>query len=97
MSGFLSIHYPAPESSQRAFVKFMSGLAEYLGREKQHEKSELFVALQLYNGNFHFALKLGLALKMTQDVAILTLSLAAFAQYTRNFVEAIRLYESLRT
>jgi tetratricopeptide (TPR) repeat protein len=81
-----------PESCQRAFVHVMSTLAGHLGPLPYHEQR---VPFSLEGANFHFALRLSQRLTMNQDVAMLTQSLAFYAQNSRNFVEASRLFTAL--
>ena len=49
----------------------------------------------LHGANFHFALHLSQRLAMEQHFGALTQSLAAYAQNSRNFVEASRLFSEL--
>jgi tetratricopeptide (TPR) repeat protein len=92
LTSYLRLHSPAPESAQRAFVDIMAQLADELAPRPFHEQRGPF----FYDGaNFQFALQLSEPLAMDQDFGALTQSLAAFAQNSRNFVEASRLFSQL--
>src|SRR5271157_1817136 len=82
----------APEARERAFVDIMGRLADALAPRELHEQRTPFF---FHGSNFHFALSLAERLRMDQDVDALTQSLAAYAQDSRNFAEASRLFEQL--
>ncbi|MFT5470966.1 MAG: tetratricopeptide (TPR) repeat protein [Verrucomicrobiales bacterium] len=74
----------------RAFVDFMWKLADHFAPKKLHEQRGVF---GLHEANFRRALELSDELEMELDGSALTQSLAAWAQNTRNFAEARRLFE----
>jgi tetratricopeptide (TPR) repeat protein len=80
------------ESCQRAFVDVMARLADRLAPRPHHEQRVPFL---LHGPNLHYALSLAKELAMDQHLSALTRSLASFAQKSRNFVEASRLFGQL--
>jgi tetratricopeptide (TPR) repeat protein len=80
------------EQCRRAFVDVMGSLADTLAPLKLHEQRVPFL---LHGANLHFALVLAERLSMDQGFAALTQSLASFAENSRNFGEAFRLFESV--
>jgi tetratricopeptide (TPR) repeat protein len=89
LTSYLCTQSLAPESCQRAFVDIIGILADQLTPRPLHEQRIPFL---LHGANFHFALELAERLGMHEDFAALTQSLAAFAQNSRNYAEASRLY-----
>ena len=89
LTSYLRSRGEAPEACQRAFVDVMASLANELTPREYHEQRVPFL---LYGANFHFALHLAQRLAMEQHFAALTQSLAIYAQNSRNFVEASRLF-----
>ncbi|GJL74981.1 CHAT domain-containing protein [Nitrosomonas sp.] len=92
LSGYLQQQHPAETDAQIAFVGLMGRFADHLAQKELHEQRAPFY----YHGaNFHAALPLAKALGMSEAVAALTQSLAAFAQNNRDFQSAKRLFEML--
>jgi len=92
LTSYLRSRGEAPEACQRAFVDVMGSLANRLAPLEYHEQHVPFL---LYGANFHFALQLSQRLAMDQDFDALARSLARYAQNSRNFVEASRLFTEL--
>jgi hypothetical protein len=82
----------APEPCRREFVDIMGRLADALAPRELHEQRVPFL---LHGANFHFALALAEQESMDVPFAALTQSLAAYAQNTRDFGEAARLFAGL--
>ena len=76
----------------RAFVDVMGSLAHQLAPRELHEQRSAF---HVHGASFHYALGEAERLEMVTHFAALTQSLAAYAQNTRNFAEAGRLFEGL--
>ena len=76
----------------RAFVDVMGSVADQLAPRPLHEQRFGF---HVHGASFHYALGEAERLGMGTDFAALTQSLAFFAQNTRNFAEADRLFEGL--
>lgn len=77
------------EAWTRAFVDVMGRVADNLAPRELHEQRFLF---HLHAQNFYHALDEAERLGMHTGVAALTQSMAAFAQNSRNFADAERLY-----
>jgi len=92
LTSYLRSRGAASGPCQRAFVDVMGRLANNLGPREYHEQRVPFL---LHGADFHFALQLSKSLSRDQDFAALTQSLAHYAQNSRNFVEASRLYGQL--
>ncbi|MFZ1568585.1 MAG: CHAT domain-containing protein [Thiolinea sp.] len=88
----LSRRHPPSAARQRAFVDFMGSFADKLAPKELHEQRFPFA---LHGGNFYHALALAQVLGMDVHVAALTQSLAAYAQNTRDYAGASRLFENL--
>ncbi len=80
------------DSWARAFVDVTGKLADQLAPLERYQQR---VPFHVHGQNFHYALAEAERLEMSAHVRALTQSLAAFAQNTRNFVAATRLYERL--
>jgi tetratricopeptide (TPR) repeat protein len=100
LTGFLPSTRP-PEASgelgerwSRAFADLMGTLADHLAPRELHEQRGQFF---IHGANFHVALEHAERLRMGNDVAALIQSLAAYAQNSRSFQEATRLFERLAT
>jgi hypothetical protein len=92
LSGYLQQQHPAETDAQIAFVGLMGRFADHLASKQLHEQRAPFY----YHGaNFHAALALAVALEVPDAIAVLTQSLAAFAQNNRDFQGAKRLFEML--
>jgi tetratricopeptide (TPR) repeat protein len=92
LSGYLQQQHPAETDAQIAFVGLMGRFADHLAPKELHEQRAPFY----YHGvNFHAALALAVALEVPDAIAVLTQSLAAFAQNNRDFQGAKRLFEML--
>jgi tetratricopeptide (TPR) repeat protein len=92
LTSYLRSRGKAPEACQSAFVEIMGTLADKLAPLEYDEQRGPFL---LYGANFHFALHLSQRLAMNQYFAALTQFLAFYAQHSRNFVEASRLFTQL--
>ena len=92
LTSYLRSRGAASGPCQRAFVDVMGRLANNLGPREYHEQRVPFL---LHGADFHFALQLSKSLSRDQDFAALTQSLAHYAQNSRNFVEASRVYGQL--
>jgi hypothetical protein len=92
LTSYLRSHGSPPNSYQRAFVDVTARLADELAPRELHEQRAPFF---YYGANFYFALQLAERLAMNQHFAALTQSLASYAENSRNFVEASRLYMQL--
>jgi tetratricopeptide (TPR) repeat protein len=89
LRGCLTRLHPAEEADKRAFVDITSSLADAYVLKELQEQRAIFT---LFSANFHRALKLARELDMREHVLALAQSLAVYAQNTRNFLEAERLY-----
>src|SRR5271157_259154 len=92
LTSYLRSRGAAPEACQRAFVDVMGKLADQLALRPYHEQRVSFL---LHGADFHFALHLSQRLAMDQHLAALTKALAFYAENSRNFVEASRLFTQL--
>jgi tetratricopeptide (TPR) repeat protein len=92
LTSYLRSRNDAPEACQRAFVDVMGGFAGELAVRPYYEQRAPFA---LHKANFHFALHLSHCLAMDLHFAMLTQSLAAYEQNSRNFLEASRLFTQL--
>jgi tetratricopeptide (TPR) repeat protein len=92
LTSYLRSKGEASETCQRAFIDVMASVADELAPRPLHEQRILFL---LDGANFNFALRLSAKLGMNWPVAMLTQALAAYAQDTRDFVEALRLFHQL--
>ncbi|MCP4580757.1 MAG: tetratricopeptide repeat protein [candidate division Zixibacteria bacterium] len=98
LSGFLrstclvSLPQKDYDKCSRAFVEVMGVLADQLAPLELHEQR---IGFYCHSANFHFALGESERLEMDLYLAALTQSMAVYALNTRNFTEAIRLYEHL--
>jgi tetratricopeptide (TPR) repeat protein len=92
LTSYLRSQGDSPEKCQRAFVDVMGRFADALAQRESHEQRVPFF---LYGANFHFALTLAERLSMDRHLAALTQSLAVYAQNSRNFEEAARLFAGL--
>ena len=81
------------DSWTRAFVDVFGSLANALSPRPLHEQRAGF---HMHGENFHTARREAARLKMDTDYAALTQSLAVYAQNTRGFAAAERLYDELR-
>ena len=75
---------------ERAFVDVMGSLADAYALKELHEQRVVF---HLHGANFHYALGQAERLGMETHVAALTQALAFYAQNTRDFAGAARLFE----
>jgi tetratricopeptide (TPR) repeat protein len=94
LSGYLRSHVgnsvgARSDEWSRAFVDVMASVADSLAPRELHEQR---VPFYLHGANFHTALAESERLAMESDEKALTQSLAAWAQNTRDFVEAERLF-----
>jgi tetratricopeptide (TPR) repeat protein len=89
LTSYLHSSSTTPEVCQRAFVEVMGRVADELAPRTYHEQRGPFL---LHGANFHVALRLAQRLNMDQYFGALIQSLAAYAQQSRNFVEAYRLF-----
>ena len=80
------------DSWARAFVDVMGRVADQLAPLDLHQQRAPF---HIHGQNLHYALSEAERLEMSDPVRALLQSLAAFAQNTRNFAAAVRLYERL--
>ena len=92
LSAHLRVVHPTGESLQIAFVTWMTSLSNQLAPKPRHEQLGSF---QIHSANFYGALALAKNLQMHGKIAALIQALAIFAQNTRNYVEAKRLFTSL--
>jgi tetratricopeptide (TPR) repeat protein len=93
LTSYLRSQAIASEACQRAFVDVMSAVADPLAPKELHDQRIPFF---LHGANFHFALQLAENLNADDEYfAALTQSIAAFAQNSRDFVEASRLFHQL--
>jgi hypothetical protein len=92
LTSYLRSRSPVQKASQRAFVDVMGSLADRLTPRDYHEQRVPFL---LHGANFHFARQLSQRLGMDQHLAALTESLASYAQNSRNFVAASRLFSEM--
>ena len=92
LSGFLARRHPAGEVRQRGFVDFMGRFADQLTPKELHEQRGPFA---LHGANSHQALALAMAWSMNTQITALPQFLAAYAQNSRDFTAARRLYEAL--
>ena len=92
LTSYLRSQGEESESCQRAFVEVESSLADELAQLEEHERRLPYV---LYGANFRSALKLSQQLAMDECFAAITRSLAIYAQYSRNFIEASGLFAKL--
>jgi tetratricopeptide (TPR) repeat protein len=83
---------PKRDSWTKAFVDVMGGLADSLSPLELHQQR---IPSHLQSHNFHYAMGEAERLNMETHTAALIQSLAAFAQNTRNFAVATRLFERL--
>ena len=85
---------PQAERDQwaRAFVDLFGSYADTLAPRPLHEQSGPF---DVHGPNFHTALMEARRLGLSTDLRALTQSLAAYAQNTRNYADAEKLYEQL--
>ncbi|MHB9107038.1 MAG: tetratricopeptide repeat protein [Armatimonadota bacterium] len=74
------------------FVAMMGRLADSMVRSPLQEQYRMF---HMHEANFHYALEVAARLGMDIDFVAITQSLAIFAQGTRRFPEAERLYSQL--
>ncbi|MGH8477028.1 MAG: CHAT domain-containing protein, partial [Methylococcales bacterium] len=88
----LSLRHSSVEARQSTFADFFAHLGDYLALKDLHEQRTPFA---VHGGNFHHALELAKALNMEQPVAALTQNLAFYAQNTRDYAGARRLFEKL--
>jgi tetratricopeptide (TPR) repeat protein len=91
-TSYLRSRGAASEACQRAFIDTMGHFANELKPLRRPEHRVFFSA---HGPNFHFALRLSQRLGMDKHSAMLTHPLAGFALYSRNFIEASRLYSEL--
>ena len=75
---------------ERAFVDVLGQLADAYAPKPLHEQRVVF---HLHGANFHYALSEAERLGMETHVGALTQALAAYAQNTRDFAGAARLFE----
>ena len=87
--GYRTLGGVGPDEWNRAFANAMAVLANLLAPCELHEQRVLFY---LHGANFHTALAEAERLAMELEEKALTQSLAMWAQNTRDFVEAERLY-----
>jgi tetratricopeptide (TPR) repeat protein len=80
------------EPMERAFVDVMGRVAESLAPRELHEQE---IPFTLHGANFRTAMALAAKLSLEIPLAELLQSLAAYAQNSRDFVEAKRLSEEL--
>ncbi len=92
LTSYLRAQDMAPESCQRAFVDVMGSLADELTVRPLHEQR---IPFMMDGANFYFALELSAKLGMNQYYGALMQSTAVYAQGTRDFVEASRLFQQL--
>ncbi len=78
------------ESWVRAFVEVMSSLANKLSPRPLHEQR---IAFFLHEANFHTALRYAERNQLDEHFVAIAQSLAFYAQHTRSFDEAERLFE----
>lgn len=78
------------ERWMRAFVEVMGRLADELGPRELHEQRGPF---HVHGQNFYYALEQAERLGMSPYIAALTQSMGAFAENSRNFADATRLFE----
>jgi tetratricopeptide (TPR) repeat protein len=83
---------PANTPWARAFVGVMGGLADHYAPKELHEQRGVF---HMHGENFRRAVALAERLGMDPYFAALTQGMAAFAQNTRDFSAAERLFEGL--
>jgi tetratricopeptide (TPR) repeat protein len=83
---------PANLSWARAFVDVMGRLADRYSSKELHEQRGVF---HMHGENFQRARALAERLGVNSHFAALTRSMATFAQHTRDFAAAERLYERL--
>jgi len=81
--------HPANEADKRAFVNVMGSLTDAYADLQLHEQKGVFT---LFSANFHRALKLAWELNMRYEVLALLWGLAVYAEKSRNYSEAERLY-----
>lgn len=74
----------------RAFVDVMGSRAHSLAPRELHEQRGPF---HVHGQNFYYALEQAERLGMNADIGALTKSMGEFAQNSRNFADAARLYE----
>ena len=92
LTSYLRSRGEASEACQRAFVDVMGSLADQVAPLDYDKQRGPFL---LHGANFHFSMQLSQRLTMEQPVLVLTHSIAAYAQNSRNFVEASRLFAEL--
>ncbi len=92
LTSYLRSRGEAPEACRRAFVDVMGSVADALTPRQWHEQRGPFL---LHGANIHHARVLSRRLGMEQDFLALTQSLARWAQNSRNFAEASRLFREL--
>jgi tetratricopeptide (TPR) repeat protein len=80
------------KSWERAFVHVMGTLANALAPLELHEQRPVFF---VHGANFYHALEKAEELKMQTAFAALTQSLAVYAQHTRKYAEAARMFGRL--
>jgi tetratricopeptide (TPR) repeat protein len=80
------------EKWTRAFVEVMGTVADQLAARELHEQREPF---HVHGQNFYHALEQAERLGMEIAIAALTQSMGVFAQNSRNFSDATRLYKRL--
>jgi len=96
LTGFLRSTFLSSVSSEiydkwsRVFVDVMGIVADQLAPKELHEQRFGF---HIHGANFHFALSVAERLKMYRHYSALLQSLAFYAQNTRNYSEAIELFE----
>ncbi|CAK8720869.1 TPR repeat:TPR repeat [Candidatus Electrothrix laxa] len=89
---YLAQQHPAEEFLQRAFVDFMSRLADGLASRELHEQCDPFT---LHKGSLYYALNLAQWLDIGQDISTITQSLAVYSQNSRDYAGAAKLFADL--
>jgi tetratricopeptide (TPR) repeat protein len=81
--------HPAQKTDKQTFVEVMSNLAGAFTSKELHKQRRVFM---LFSACFHYALNLSQELNNPTAELTLTEALAIYAQNTRNFSEAEKLY-----
>src|SRR5579871_3992028 len=92
LTSYLRSRGEAPEPDRKSFVEVMGNLANSAADKPRHEQRVPFLR---HGPSIHFAQVRSRHLKMDHAFVALTQSLAVWAQNSRNFVEATRLFEQL--
>jgi tetratricopeptide (TPR) repeat protein len=94
LHGFLAAAHPPEEARAGAFMALMTGVANRLAPLAPHDQDVLFA---IHSANFQHSLILATRLGYEEATCAFMQSLGVFAQRSRDFSAATRLFEALAT